>query len=227
MRPTFVHVLTGLLLGTALAGLLNVPGHVVAHQASIPPVRTPNVAKPAGETVVRVSPEVEASLEAEARQARRPAKPEPRHVPAAASPVLVQAPVPVATPKPSVPQFNPRTTQKPVKEPEPPPDPEPAPPPPAEPPPAEPAPPPPATKVVLGTKPSDDEKHKKHKKEKKAKKPKKEKRDPIRGKSEEVHGRGHDGDHGNDEEHDKGKDDHGQGGNGNGNGNSEDKDKGK
>jgi hypothetical protein len=73
MRPTFVHVLTGLLLGTALAGLLNVPGQVVARQEAIPPVRTPNVAKPSGETVVRVSPDVEAAIAAEARAARRAA----------------------------------------------------------------------------------------------------------------------------------------------------------
>jgi hypothetical protein len=62
MRPTFVHVLTGLLLGTALAGLLNVPGRVVAHQESIPPVRSPQVAKPKKDIVVRLSPRVERSL---------------------------------------------------------------------------------------------------------------------------------------------------------------------
>jgi hypothetical protein len=62
MRPTFVHVLTGLLLGTALAGLLNVPGRVVAHQESIPPVRSPQVAKPKKDIVVRLSPGVERSL---------------------------------------------------------------------------------------------------------------------------------------------------------------------
>ena len=56
MRPTFIHVLTGLLLGVALAGLLNVPGQVVAHQESIPPVRPPQVVKPNEEPVVRVAP---------------------------------------------------------------------------------------------------------------------------------------------------------------------------
>jgi hypothetical protein len=59
MRPTFIHVLTGLLLGTALAGLLNVPGQVVAHQESIPPVSSPKAAQPKRELVVRVAPGVE------------------------------------------------------------------------------------------------------------------------------------------------------------------------
>lgn len=107
MRPTFVHVLTGLLLGTALAGLLNVPGQVVARQESIPPVRTPKVAKAKGEVVVRISPKVEAALVAEeerhARARLRPPKPavvEP--------PVLIQAtfpvhsvPTPAPTPDPA------------------------------------------------------------------------------------------------------------------------------
>ena len=59
MRPTLIHVFTGLLLGVALAGLLNVPGQVVAHQESIPPVRPPQVVKPKQEPVVRVAPALE------------------------------------------------------------------------------------------------------------------------------------------------------------------------
>ena len=75
MRPTFIHVLTGLLLGTALAGLLNVPGQIVAHQESVPPVHSPLPSKPSRETVVRISPQVERALVQE--QARR-SKPKPK-----------------------------------------------------------------------------------------------------------------------------------------------------
>jgi hypothetical protein len=118
MRPTFVHVLTGLLLGTALAGLLNVPGQVVARQESIPPVRTPKVAKPKGEVVVRVSPKVEAALVAEherrVRARLRPPKP-----PAVAPPVLIRSSFPVHTPVVSPPTPDPAPQAAPPPKPEP------------------------------------------------------------------------------------------------------------
>jgi hypothetical protein len=41
MRPTFVHVLTGLLLGTA-GRAFERPSRIVAHQESISPVRPPD-----------------------------------------------------------------------------------------------------------------------------------------------------------------------------------------
>jgi hypothetical protein len=103
MRPTFIHVLTGLLLGTALAGLLNVPGQIVAHQESIPPVHSPVVAeKPKREPVVRVSPKVERSL-----VTRKAAPPKPRVVVRQVFvPTFVPSPQPVspppAAPKPTV-----------------------------------------------------------------------------------------------------------------------------
>jgi hypothetical protein len=153
MRPTFVHVLTGLLLGTALAGLLNVPGQVVARQESIPPVRTPKVAKPKGEVVVRVSPKVEAALVAEqerrVRARLRPPKPA-----VVAPPVLIRNSFPVHTPVVSPPTPDPAPQAAPPPKPEPvaakpkPKPPEPVKkvvlvqPPPAAPPPAPPPPPP-------------------------------------------------------------------------------------
>jgi hypothetical protein len=105
MRPTFVHVLTGLLLGTALAGLLNVPGQVVAHQESIPPVRPPKVAKPKKDIVVRLSPRVERSL-----VVKKAAPPKPRVV---VREVVVQtfvpAPqLPAAEPSPPKPAARPK-----------------------------------------------------------------------------------------------------------------------
>jgi outer membrane biosynthesis protein TonB len=92
MRPTFIHVLTGVLLGTALAGLLNVPGQVVAHQESIPPVRSPHAAKPTREPVVRVSPGLERSLTA------KPAKPARARV--VTRVVLKPVPAPTLAPPP-------------------------------------------------------------------------------------------------------------------------------
>jgi hypothetical protein len=168
MRPTFMHVFTGLLLGVALAGLLNVPGQVVAHQESIPPVRPPQVVKPKREPVVRVAPALERPP---VTKKAPPAKPRvvvervvvrayvPRPQPApAASPS--PAPAPVSAPEP-VPAAKPKPSPSP-----------PAPPPPPPPPPAaEPAPP----KVVLV-----DDDGKKPKKAKKAKKPKKPKKDKPR-----------------------------------------------
>jgi hypothetical protein len=221
MRPTFVHVLTGLLLGTALAGLLNVPGQVVAHQESIPPVRTPNVARPVSEPVVRVSPRVEAAIAAEARKARQPSRSAPRRVSVLPPPVVVRAAVPVTTAPPQR-----SVAPKPVANEKPDPTPSPAPPtPPPAPQPLPPPPPPaPPTKVVLATPPSTGKKPKKPKKAKKQKK-EKHKGEPSRGKSEEVHGKGHDGDHGNDEEHAKNKGPNEGGGQGNGNGPDKDKSK--
>ena len=168
MRPTFIHVLTGVLLGTALAGLLNVPGRVVAHQESIPPVHSLHTAKPMREPVVRVSPDLERSLTA------KPAKPaRPRPVTR-----VVLKPVPVRTVAPPPPP--------PVSDPAPPkPKPQPAVPPPAPAPAPAPAPPPapapaPAPvsppRVVLETPPEDDDGDGKSKKSKKAKKAKKEKK---------------------------------------------------
>jgi hypothetical protein len=169
MRPTFIHVFTGLLLGVALAGLLNVPGQVVAHQESIPPVRPPQVVKPKREPVVRVAPALERPP---VTKKAPPAKPKvvvervvvrtsvPRPQPApAASPS--PAPAPVSAPEPA-------PAAKPKPSPSPPAPPPSTPPPPA----AEPAPP----KVVLvdddGKKPKKAKKPKKPKKEKKAKKDK-------------------------------------------------------
>ena len=103
MRPTFVHVLTGLLLGTALAGLLNVPGRVVAHQESIPPVRSPHAAKPTKDIVVRVSPSVERALEAERARRAKP-RPKPRFSPRVDyRRVVVRVPQPPAVASPSPP----------------------------------------------------------------------------------------------------------------------------
>jgi hypothetical protein len=121
MRPTFVHVLTGLLLGTALAGLLNVPGQVVAHQESIPPVRPTKVAKPKKDIVVRLSPRVERSL-----VVKKAPPPKPRVVVREVFvPTFVPTPQPIATP-PSAPK--PAATPKPAPTPANPPPPSPPPP---------------------------------------------------------------------------------------------------
>jgi hypothetical protein len=110
MRPTFVHVLTGLLLGTALAGLLNVPGQIVAHQESIPPVRSPHVAKPKKDLVVRVSPELERKLVAKPKPARPRVvtrvvlKPVLVRTPVAPAPEPAPAPAPPRKPKPAAKQ---------------------------------------------------------------------------------------------------------------------------
>ncbi|MGH3081269.1 MAG: hypothetical protein ACRDNH_09070, partial [Gaiellaceae bacterium] len=86
--------MTGLLLGTALAGLVNVPGQVVAHQESIPPVRSPLAARPTQEPVVRVSPTLEL-----APVTRKTPPPKSRVV---VKRVVVRTPfrTPVATPQP-------------------------------------------------------------------------------------------------------------------------------
>ena len=160
MRPTFVHVFTGLLLGVALAGLLNVPGHVVARQESIPPVRSVAAPKAAKDPVVHVSPRAERPV------ARPRIRTQTRvMVKRVFVPRVVRTPVPQPVAPRSVPEQPPQPPAA-----APPPAPAPAPPPP-------PAPAPPAPKVVLGSEPSDDEaRSKKPKKAKKAKKVKKEKR---------------------------------------------------
>lgn len=185
MRPTFIHVFTGLLLGVALAGLLNVPGQVVAHQESIPPVRPPQVVKPNEEPVVRVAPALERPP---VTKEAPPAKPKVvvkrvvvrTHVPRPQSP-------PAASPAPAP---NPAPAAKPKPQPSPPAPPPPPPPPPA----AEPAPP----KVVLadeadGKKPKKEKKAKKPKKPKKEKKEKKDKQDKGKGWDEEDDGGDEDG----------------------------------
>jgi hypothetical protein len=120
MRPTFVHVLTGLLLGTALAGLLNVPGHVVAYQESIPPVSSPRAAKPKRELVVRVAPGVERPLVTK----KAPSKPS-----VVVRKVFVRAVAPAPAPQPAPappPAAKPAVNETP-KSPSPPPPPPPAP----------------------------------------------------------------------------------------------------
>jgi hypothetical protein len=169
MRPTFMHVFTGLLLGVALAGLLNVPGQVVAHQESIPPVRPPQVVKPKREPVVRVAPALERPPVTKKAPPEKPRVVVERVVvrsyvsrlqlTPAVSPSPAPAPVPAPRPAPAA---------KPKPSPSPPAPPPPPPPPPA----AEPAPP----RVVL----VDEDDGKKPKKAKKAKKPKKEKKDKPR-----------------------------------------------
>lgn len=118
MRPTFVHVLTGLLLGTALAGLLNVPGQVVAHQESIPPVRSPQVAKPKKDIVVRLSPRVERSL-----VLKKAPPPKPRViVREVVVRTFVPTPQPVAAPPPAPkPAARPKPAPLPATPPPPPP----------------------------------------------------------------------------------------------------------
>jgi hypothetical protein len=119
MRPTFVHVLTGLLLGTALAGLLNVPGQVIAHQESIPPVRSPQVAKPKKDIVVRLSPRIERSL-----VVKKAPPPKPRVV---VREVIVRTFVPAPQlPAAQPPPPNPTARPKPAPAPAPPPPPAPA-----------------------------------------------------------------------------------------------------
>jgi hypothetical protein len=119
MRPTFVHVLTGLLLGTALAGLLNVPGQVIAHQESIPPVRSPQVAKPKKDIVVRLSPRIERSL-----VVRKAPPPKPRVV---VREVIVRTFVPAPQPAAAQPPpAKPVARPKPAPAPAPPPPPAPA-----------------------------------------------------------------------------------------------------
>ena len=185
MRPTFIHVFTGLLLGVALAGLLNVPGQVVAHQESIPPVRPPQVVKPKQEPVVRVAPALERTpVTTKAPPAKprvvvkrvvvRTYVPRPRTAPAA-TPAPAPAPAPAPSPAPAA---------KPSPQPSPPAPPPPPPPPPA----AEPAPP----RVVLAD--EDDGKKPKAKKVKKPKKEKKEKKDKEKGWEEEDGDEGEDGD---------------------------------
>jgi hypothetical protein len=193
MRPTFIHVFTGLLLGVALAGLLNVPGQVVAHQEAVPPVRPPQVVKPKQEPVVRVAPALERPP---VTKNAPPAKPRvvvkrvvertyvPRPQPTPAAP---PAPAPDPAPSPA-----PAAKPKPSPQPSPPAPPPPPPPPPA----AEPAPP----RVVL----VDEDEGKKPKKAKKPKKPKKDKKDK---KDKHDEDDGHNGDDGDDEgEKDKKKD---------------------
>jgi outer membrane biosynthesis protein TonB len=137
MRPTFIHVLMGLMLGTALAGLLNVPGQVVAHQESIPPVSSPRPAKPKGELVVRVAPEVERPV---AAKKAKPAKPRVvvrkvfvRAVPPAPQPVPARPPAPKPAAKPAA-KERPKSPPPPPPPPAPPKtvvsNPQPAPPPP-------------------------------------------------------------------------------------------------
>jgi hypothetical protein len=182
MRPTFVHVLTGLLLGTALAGLLNVPGRIVAHQESIPPVRSPHVVKPKRDLVVRVAPQVERTV-----VTRKAAAPKPRVV---VRNVVVRTPAPRTNPV-----APPAVTPKRVVDPKPAAEPKPAPQPPQpaqSPPPTAPAPappPPPAPRTVAGEPSEDDDDHrkkaKKPKKPKKAKKPKKPKKPPKAGNHEQ------------------------------------------
>jgi hypothetical protein len=167
MRPTFVHVLTGLLLGTALAGLLNVPGRVVAHQESIPPVRSPHAAKPTKDVVVRVSPSVERALEAERGRRAKPL-PKPHASPRVVyRRVVVRVPQPPPSPVVASPSPPPKGEE---------PEPQPAPLVPQPPPPAPPA--PEAPRVVVGEPPpaaeDDDDSGRKH--QKKAKKPKKQKK---------------------------------------------------
>jgi outer membrane biosynthesis protein TonB len=150
MRPTFINVLTGLLLGTALAGLLNVPGHVLARQESVPPVRAPIGAKPQREVVVRVAPSVERALAAERAQraaARRP-KPKPRFAPQPLAPTLVRATPAAPQASPAPPAAKPKRAAEPKPKPKPKPVPAPTPAPKVvagtpQPPPAPPAPPPP------------------------------------------------------------------------------------
>ena len=170
MRPTFIHVLTGVLLGTALAGLLNVPGRVVAHQESIPPVHSPHATKPMREPVVRVSPDLERSLTA---KPAKPARPRPvTRVVLKPVPVRTGAPPPPAVSDPAPPGKPKPKPQPAVPPPAPAPAPAPAPPPAPAPAPAPVSPP----RVVLETPPEDDDGDGKSKKSKKAKKAKKEKK---------------------------------------------------
>jgi hypothetical protein len=116
MRPTFVHVLTGVLLGTALTGLLSVPGQIVAHQESIPPVRSQHPAKPKRELVVRVSPEAERPV---VRKTATP--PTPRVVVRRVLvPTFLPAPqAPAAQPSPPKPAAKPKPRPKPAAPPPP------------------------------------------------------------------------------------------------------------
>jgi hypothetical protein len=195
MRPTFIHVLTGLLLGTALAGLLNVPGQVVAHQESIPPVRPPQVTKPTQEPVIRVSP----ALERAPVTRKTPSPPKPRVV---VKRVVVRTPLatPQPAPRPYSPSPQPAATPEPQPQPSPP-APQPLPPP-APTPPAEPAPP----KVVAGPPAvGEDDGSRKSKKAKKPKKPKKPKKDKAEPELDDEDGEdGHE--HKNNEKKDKKKD---------------------
>jgi hypothetical protein len=156
MRPSYLHVFTGLLLGLALAGLFHLPGRIVAHQESVPSIGSPVPSRPGRDVVVQVSPKVERALAAarERRSRPRPVKRPTPHVvpvrsaPATSAPILVSAVEPPASAEPTPPTPEP-TAPATEPAPPPPPAPEPAPPPPPAPAP-EPAPPPPP-KVTVPT----------------------------------------------------------------------------
>jgi hypothetical protein len=146
MRPSYLHVFTGLLLGLALAGLFHLPGRVIAHQESTPSVGSPVTSRPGRDVVVQVSPKVERALAAarERRSRPRPVKRPTPHVvpvrsaPATSAPILVSAVEPPAsaeptppTPEPTAPAPEPTVpAPEPAPAPPPAPAPEPAPPPP-------------------------------------------------------------------------------------------------
>lgn len=99
MRGTLIHVFTGLVLGVALAGLLQVPTELIAQQEARTPVVRPKAANGGPrveEQTVKVSPRVEQELE---RQRGRRLSPKtvrpPRRAPAPAHGVLVGTIVPV------------------------------------------------------------------------------------------------------------------------------------
>jgi hypothetical protein len=115
-----------MLLGAALMALFSVPGRVLAHQESVPPVRAPVGTTTAEELVVRVPPTVERALAAERRRARakrrarldtlRAARrPAPRPAPAYTPAVFVRAPLPQPEPAASPPPRAPKPARKPQR----------------------------------------------------------------------------------------------------------------
>jgi hypothetical protein len=182
MRPSYLHVLTGLLLGLALAGLFHLPGRILSHQESMPRGDSPLPSQPGRDVVVHVSPKVERALTAarERRGRPRPGKSPKARVGAVPTAPMTSAPTvaPVVESPASVEPVPP--TPEPTA-----PAPEPAPPPPPEPAP-EPAPPPPPKVTVAAPstpspaavavgKPKHEKKPKNEKRPKAEKKPKAEK----------------------------------------------------
>src|SRR5215210_1301957 len=100
MRGALIHVLTGLLLGIALAGLLHAPTQLVAQQEAREPVVAPNPSADPGphEQTVRLSPKLEQALD---RQRERLARPKP--VVRADAPAPRPASVNSTTPTPAPP----------------------------------------------------------------------------------------------------------------------------
>jgi len=93
MRPALIHVLTGLLLGGALVGLVHLPEQVVAQyeeRTPMPPLKGVHPSFP--ERVIRIAPSVEHQLD----RPKSPNAAERRPLAAPEDAALVRRPIPSA-----------------------------------------------------------------------------------------------------------------------------------